>query len=373
MNYSQLIRLLLFILIPTTFFAQDNWNEADFRTMEPTERYDFVHDYQFWKIKDINTTANLLAKILAIANEKKDSQTALATKAYIYLLSSNYNFKIPIDRTKEELKQDLKKEAEHLNKQDQIEQIFTNYLRLEDKMGSKKRFGNYKPLIVYRIFSKFYDSDKKKNEDLRFGRIVQVLEDSIKRSKGMLQFAKRQQEIEVDIYAEDLQKITTEKENHKKIRNIIFFILLLVILISILIFLILKIKNNQKTSQLNSTKNKLTTITQEYQKASSLIENLELKKQTTLKEEKNQAHIAHLISSKILSHEDWVVFKNKFEKVYPDFIEEQKNKFPKLTPAETRILVLEKLCLSITEIAEIQGVNKNTIYQTKRRLYKKIT
>lgn len=339
--------------------------------MEPAERYDFVHDYQFWKIKDINTTANLLAKILAIANEKKDNQTALVAKAYIYLLSSNYNFKIPIDKTKEELKYDLKKEALHLKKEDQIEQIFANYLRLEDKMGSKKQFGNYKPLIVYRIFSMFYNSDKKKTEDIRFGRIVRGIKDSLERSEGIKKFSKRQQEIEVDIYEEDLQKITSEKENYKKIRNVIFFILLLVILISGLVFFFLKRKNNKKSSQLNATENKLTVITQEYQKASSLIEDLELKKQRTLDEEKTKANIEQLINSKILSTEDWVVFKNRFEKVYPNFIDEQKNKYPKLTPAETRVLVLEKLNLSILEMAEIQGVNKNTIYQTKRRLNKK--
>lgn len=82
--------------------------------------------------------------------------------------------------------------------------------------------------------------------------------------------------------------------------------------------------------------------------------------------------IEQLKKTKILTTEDWSNFKSNFEQIYPDFIPQLKDKYPPLTNAELRLLILEKLELNTNEIAEILGVNKNTIHQTRRRFRKKI-
>lgn len=362
---------LLFFVLPTTFLAQDNWNKSEFSAMNHTERYEFVHKYQFFKIKDIKITSNLLKDMLVVANTKEDRQTALVLKSYIYLLTSHFNYKIPINFTQEKLKEDIEKEAVKLDKQKQVETIIKNHIRLEKKMGFENRFNNYKPLIVYRLFSMFYEEDNNNIEDKRFGRLVKQIKDSVKQSDGAKQFAKRQRDIEDDIYAEDLQKIEEENKLSATIRNVIISILLLIIVFVGYNSFYLKRKNIKKEEQLNITAKKLKSITEQYKKTSSLLDNLELKEEKSNKEVKLIIDLDKLKTSTILSKEDWVTFKKEFEKIYPNFITELQNTHTKLTPAELRILVLEKLGLSITEIAKMQGVNKNTIYQTKNRFSKK--
>jgi hypothetical protein len=365
-----LLTLFLFV-IPTTFLAQDNWNESEFITMNHTERYEFVHKYQFWKIKDIKITSDLLKDMLAVSNTKEDKQTALALKSYIYLLTSHYNYKTPINLTQEKLKEDIVKQGVKLNKQKQVETIIKNHLRLEKKMGFKSRFNNYKPLIVYRLFSMFYEGDDTNTEDKRFGRVVKKIKDSVKRLDGAKQFAKRQRDIEVDIYAEDLRKMEKENELQATIRNVIISILLIIIILIGYKYIYLKRKNTKKEEQLNITTKKLSSITNQYKKTSDLIDNLEIKKDVSSDEVKLILDIEKLKTSTILSKEDWVTFKKEFGKIYPNYITALQKKYTKLTPAELRILVLEKLDLSIAEIAKMQGVNKNTIYQTKNRFTKK--
>lgn len=365
-----LFSLFLFV-IPTTFLAQDNWNASEFSAMNSNERYEFVHKYQFWKIKDIKITSDLLKDMLAVSNIKEDRQTALVLKSYIYLLTSHYNYKIPINLTQEKLKEDIVKQGAKLNKQKQVETIIKNHLRLEKKMGFKSRFNNYKPLIVYRLFSMFYEDDDTNAEDKRFGRVVKKIKDSVKRLDGAKQFAKRQRDIEVDIYAEDLQKIEEENEFHATIRNVIISVLLIIIILIGYKYIYLKRKNSKKEQQLNITTKKLSSITDQYKKTSNLIDNLEIQKEASSKDVKLILDIEQLKTSTILSKEDWVTFKKEFEKIYPNFITALQKKHTKLTPAELRILVLEKLDLSIAEMAKMQGVNKNTIYQTKNRFTKK--
>lgn len=360
---------LFFFVLPTAFSAQDNWNESEFSAMNHNERYEFVHNYQFWKIKDINITSNLLADMLVIASTKQDKQTALAIKSYIYILTSHFNYKIPINLTQEELKQNIKEEGVKLNKQKQVETIIKNQLKLSEKMGTKKRFGNYRPLIAYRLFSMFYELEDTNLEDIRFGRIVKNMKDSLNGSKGNKQFLKRQRAIEGDIYAEDLHNIKTESDS--KIRNVIIFIFLLSLFFIGSIYLYLNSKKKVKENELHIAKKKITSLSDKYKKASSQIENFESKKEVSLKEEKSKKIIEQLINSTIITKEDWIAFKKIFEKVYPNFITDKQKEYTKLTPAELRILVLEKLDLSISEIAKMQGVNKNTIYQTKNRLAKK--
>jgi DNA-binding CsgD family transcriptional regulator len=59
------------------------------------------------------------------------------------------------------------------------------------------------------------------------------------------------------------------------------------------------------------------------------------------------------------------------KKVHPGYMQSVKEKYPDLTNAELRLLMLEKLDLSTQEMANMIGVNKNTIHQTRLRLRKK--
>jgi|688.fasta_scaffold323105_1 hypothetical protein len=82
--------------------------------------------------------------------------------------------------------------------------------------------------------------------------------------------------------------------------------------------------------------------------------------------------IKQLSNTKIISEEQWTVFVNTFNKVYPNFIKDIKQKHPDITFTEMRYLALSKLDLNTREIAFLVGVSQDAIRQTKCRLNKKL-
>jgi hypothetical protein len=74
----------------------------------------------------------------------------------------------------------------------------------------------------------------------------------------------------------------------------------------------------------------------------------------------------------IFTKEDWIKFKQLFEKAYNGFFDRLHEKFPGLTPAEIRLVCLTKLKFNTNQMADILGVSTETINKTRYRLRKKV-
>jgi DNA-directed RNA polymerase specialized sigma24 family protein len=81
--------------------------------------------------------------------------------------------------------------------------------------------------------------------------------------------------------------------------------------------------------------------------------------------------IGNLINSTILTDEAWQHFRGLFEQAYPGFVFRLKERFPDLSPAETRLLILTKLNLSTREMAHTLGISIDAIRKARYRLRKK--
>jgi tetratricopeptide (TPR) repeat protein len=79
-----------------------------------------------------------------------------------------------------------------------------------------------------------------------------------------------------------------------------------------------------------------------------------------------------LLSKTILTDADWLHFRGLFEQVYPGFTERLFTRYPQLTPAESRLLVLSRLDLSPRDIANMLGVSVDAIRKLRYRLRKKL-
>jgi DNA-binding CsgD family transcriptional regulator len=79
-----------------------------------------------------------------------------------------------------------------------------------------------------------------------------------------------------------------------------------------------------------------------------------------------------LANSTILTEQDWEDFSKLFDKVHTGFFVRLKEKYPNITPAETRLLCLTKLNLSTKEMAGMLGVSTDAIKKTRQRLRKKM-
>jgi hypothetical protein len=73
----------------------------------------------------------------------------------------------------------------------------------------------------------------------------------------------------------------------------------------------------------------------------------------------------------ILTENDWTVFKNKFDSVYPAFFTTLKNRFPDITNAELRMAAFIRLNFDNKHIASMLGISVDSVHKTRYRLRKR--
>ena len=74
----------------------------------------------------------------------------------------------------------------------------------------------------------------------------------------------------------------------------------------------------------------------------------------------------------ILTHEDWLRFRESFDKQFPDFILRLKARFPLITSGELRLFLLIKLGFNATEVANITGISERSVYIARYRLRQRL-
>ncbi len=82
--------------------------------------------------------------------------------------------------------------------------------------------------------------------------------------------------------------------------------------------------------------------------------------------------INKLITSRIITDDDWEEFKRLYIKVYPSFFVRMMEHFPGITQAELRLAALIKLKLTGKEIASMIGISIDSVKKARQRLRKKM-
>jgi tetratricopeptide (TPR) repeat protein len=93
----------------------------------------------------------------------------------------------------------------------------------------------------------------------------------------------------------------------------------------------------------------------------------------SLKDDNNQQRLEHLqelINGRVSTNDDWMIFQQKFEQIYPGFFAGLALRFPNLSPTETKICALEKLGLKDSQAGDMLGVNPESIRKGRYRLRK---
>jgi tetratricopeptide (TPR) repeat protein/DNA-binding CsgD family transcriptional regulator len=75
---------------------------------------------------------------------------------------------------------------------------------------------------------------------------------------------------------------------------------------------------------------------------------------------------------KILTEEDWMLFRERFEQQVPGFLQHLKTSHPSLTAAEVRLFLLMKLNFDTLEISEALGISKPSVWRSRHRLAQKL-
>lgn len=162
-----------------------------------------------------------------------------------------------------------------------------------------------------------------------------------------------------------------------------YFLTSIIILLSFsLFFLILYMKRKGLKRELDAQRlraiasEKSLNLSQERSRMvkSSLIErnNLAqylLKRISNLKRAKETGLLINEVENYILTTEDgWKHFKETFLEIHPEFINNLEKKFPDLSPAEQRLIILLYLNLEVPDIARLLGISSASVSKAKYRL-----
>ena len=229
--------------------------------------------------------------------------------------------------------------------------------------------------------------------------------DSLQKIEGILR-----QKLDLKILNQAVQKTESERhaaelrllESQKSLTRLRFYALIAVLLgaliITALLFNRYRLKKihqmalaelekvrlaeekKQTEEKLKQAEELLAAYTNTIKEKTSLIESLDIElhrqKETPHDDIPDLQSIAanreKLISGAILTDDDWRHFRSLFEQVYPGFLLRLRDKYPDLSPAELRLLILTKLNLSSREMANMLGVSIEAIRKARYRMRKKL-
>jgi len=139
---------------------------------------------------------------------------------------------------------------------------------------------------------------------------------------------------------------------------------------------VLLLQQQKAQQELETAKLQLDEFVNKIAEKNSLIEKISLELTnnsptgTAISPEISQ-HLQNLQESVILTEDDWLAFKKLFEKVWPGFFINLQDQYGDLTPAEQRLIALNKLAISSKEMANMLGISVDSLRKSRYRLRKK--
>jgi tetratricopeptide (TPR) repeat protein len=240
---------------------------------------------------------------------------------------------------------------------DSIEKALT-LIRRAKKLNEINNWPRYQ-ITNYSIQAKIFEEKGDLDSAIFYLKQELQLSDSVIGSKVQLKIAeliKSQEEQEKEqVLSQNLLQIKNLYSKNKRLSTVVLISTSLLILFLFLFFY------NKKRTQWMKQESQAT--------LQGLLNQLEKKGQEHKDLKENQMDLNSL---KILTSEDWDFFKANFQETNPGFIQNLRGEFPGLTEAEERLFLLLSLNLKTGELANILGVQKETIKKTRSRLRKKL-
>ncbi len=200
--------------------------------------------------------------------------------------------------------------------------------------------------------------------------------------------ANTRSKVEAEQYLNKISLLETQKQKERVLRNAL---LAGIGLVAVILMLVINRSRTRHThamekaalekkladEKLETVKSELDQYMLRMKEKSALLEKFEAELETLKQSGQARAGDANhslqeLLQVSILTEDEWLHFRELFEKVHPGFLTRMRVKLPDLTPAETRLLVLTKLKLTNKEMGAMLGIGYDAIKKTRQRLRKKI-
>lgn len=177
----------------------------------------------------------------------------------------------------------------------------------------------------------------------------------------------------------NIQKLNRDKKTELLWRNIIIASIIFISLMALLVVNRKRLKEKLKSEsalqekklmeqEMNSANEQLKMFTANAIEKANLIEKLESQLKGREATTEQRAIIAELTQQTILTDDDWIKFRALFEKLYPGFFINLKEKFTDITIAEQRMAALTRLRLSTRQIASMLGISVDSVHKSRQRL-----
>lgn len=263
------------------------------------------------------------------------------------------------------------------------------------KIAASKPYFRKSELEVINLKLDLLKKKPNPKEELATSRRMMVLLDSLKATDGDEQILHVKWQIQKAKYQQKLSQTNRLYKRELTKKNIFALLIGLSVLMAMLMYLMQKKRHNkrqdlyeQKVTDLEDQKRKieekLKTSNEslshqvEYLKDKNLqinrlkkeIEDVKTSASSYLEERRGKLNA--LLESHLMTDDNWSSFKREFEREYPEFTKELSKEYPELTDSNLRIVYLQKLGFSTTEISESLGITPEAIKKSKQRLKKKL-
>lgn len=240
---------------------------------------------------------------------------------------------------------------------------------------------SYNPLFVRNAsmaLSEVYKKMGKTDSAFFYSDIYHRLNDSINLSVARNRADVVQTKLDFEKTSNSINVLLREKQSEKTIRNLLLTGILLLVVAGWFYFRWQRQQHFSRQLQLLHQKEKaeaaieaatqqLSEFTQHLVDKNTLIENL----QQQLQQQNFQVN-EELQQQSILTENDWLRFKEMFEKANPGFMAQLQSAAPGITTAEIRLAALIRLNLGNKHMASMLGIGADAVRKTKSRLRQRL-
>ncbi len=181
----------------------------------------------------------------------------------------------------------------------------------------------------------------------------------------------------------NIQKLRQEKDAQLMQRNILIGGILILCLLALMVISRQRLKSKMKMEKviqekklmeqdIASAKEQLKLFTEKIIEKTTLIEKLESQVNHQQISASQQSLISELSQQTILTEQDWLSFKSLFEKIYPGFFVNLKDRVADITLAEQRMAALIRLQLTSKQMASMLGISVDSVHKTRQRLRQRL-
>jgi len=243
-------------------------------------------------------------------------------------------------------------------------------------------------ILLYRLQSDIYKREGAIGKAYTYLDSFIMLRDSLTREKDAKVLSQAEAKIETETHLAKLKLLESERSKAIILRNgiVTALVLLIIIVLQVLYRIRQRQKNDRKLftlgkkraeDEIHNAQQLLGSYVVSLREKSQLIEKFreEIQKLRTISDSSAREQdeiVEQLHYATILTEADWIEFKRLFVKVHKDFFDILHGKYPDLTQAETRLLALTKLKLSVNEMASMLGISADSVRKTRLRLRKKL-